>query len=230
MNAYRSLPTPNIHAMKTLVVLFAVSILYYSGFSQTQVIKYFGERYISPQEAQKVYKNLSDSIKIPFSEKRLLNSNNCWLVPIISKGVSKYILIKPNFLADPLLKGFDTLGIMETAKILYLLHELRPRFPNWGAYTPRYKFKNIYRTKEDCPGKNDLSYKQTISFNLCDDHNFFSVPLPILMESGTLEPNYISFIIEKNGKRNSLYFERFDKDLDVAKTPIRVLTMTYLKK
>ena len=216
------------YIMKTILIVLAV-LMCSSGFSQTQVQKFFGERFVSVKEAKTVYKNLPDSLPIPYPEKKLMNDDFSWLVPIIIKGVAKYVLVRPSYLPDQLPKGFDTLDMVATAKVIYLMHDLRPDFPNRSGHRSSLKF--LYRTKENCQSKNDLSYKQTIAYNLYGDHNFFALALPKLMESGILEPNYISFMLNKNGGgKNNLYFEFLDKSWpEIKEQRICVLTMIYAK-
>jgi hypothetical protein len=218
--------------MKTIILIFVV-LLNFSGFSQTQVKNFFGERYISPQEAKEVFKNMPDSVPLQFSERQLMNDFVSWLMPVMIKGRAKYILVKPNYLTDSLLSGYDTLDMVTAGKVAYLTHHKRPNFPLRSGDVS--KFKNIFLTKENAPSKNGLKCKQTISFDVYGDHNFFVLALPVLMETGILEstPNSsgIWYAIEKRNKKKNLFMEILDKDKpEINETAVRVMTLTYLKK
>ena len=209
---------------KMLVFLFV--IINFSGFTQSvdtiQIKEFFKERFISLSEARIINKRLPETLLIPYSMEVLMNDFRSWLVPIIFEGVPRYILVKPIFSSDILEAGSDTLTTALAKKFIYLVKSARPDFPH--RYGHKSPFTNFYRTKTFSPSKNGMLFKEAIAYNIYNNGGFLTVGLPIVMEQGLIESNYISYVVG-----NNLGFVFLKNSPDINERSILVLTLVYVK-
>jgi len=224
--------------MKKLLLIF---LLFSSlaGFTQSvtseQAKKIFNDRFISLDEARKVFPNLPKTLSIPYSRTQLEGDYVSWLVPLMIKGVPKYLLVQASYPLDNLVRDrkervrTDTLRLSETKMALSLLKKLRPTFPNEAKFTSDSKYG--FLSKDTDISKSGDKLKKSVILDACSENELLTVSLPASIENCLLNPQSVSYILRnKNGESTFCLDLLPNSQLKVKDLNIIILTLTYLKK
>lgn len=209
--------------MKKILSILILVLLSLTDFAQNitslQAKELFGKRFISADEA-----GFPDSLKIPFQENEIRYNIETWLVPILIDGVPQYRLIQARYSPNQYEK-YDTLNLGDAEKVIGLLNKVRPNFPNEDTVKTSQKY--FFRTKESAPSKEGIEFRKTISYF---NDKLLVVSLPSNSITGTMDPQYIMYMVENKG-RNLIGFEFLPDDAPkVTDQNITILTLVFLTR
>lgn len=201
------------------ILVLGVLISMAQNSTPTQAKNILKDRFISLEEAKPIFPELPENLDIPFSEEQLEENFFFWLVPVCFQEAPRYILIHPSYPLDTLIRNkeemekSDTLRINEARKILKLLANLRPNFPEPS------NFRYLYRTKDPAPKKYGAKFYKSLTY---DKDNILSLNLPEGVNHACTGSGLIWFIIN-----NSLGFEDFS--FSEEEETFCISTLIYLK-
>lgn len=182
---------------KTFLIMVLLIILakptYAQEISTEEAKGIMQEHFISTTEAQKIYPETPNILKIPFSKETLKSNQESWLMPILTKRGYKYLLLTANFDNEIATTKFqqehDTLSLAETKFAIKILSETRINFlerANSG-----YSFQYFFRTKTLAPKKQGINFKKAVAY---DDNQFLVLDWPNDVELGVVNKDYISYL------------------------------------
>lgn len=216
----------NCRSPIVLILLILSQIIVAKNIKEKEAKFILNNYFISISEAKKVFPDIPNNLKIPFSKETLEKFSDYWLIPIETTRKYKYFLVKINydFEASVFEKNslIDTLNIDEGKRMVYLLNKLRPDF--LGRDKLSDEFSIFFRTKTDSNILNGC--RQVFSYN---KKKFLIADIPDGIEIAILNREYISFFINRNGTE-FLGISPLPKEPKVKeKKSITILTLVNVK-